>query len=285
MKSYDVVVIGAGPAGIASTIYLQRSNLKVCLIERNAPGGRMLQAEKITNYPGISASGQDVAEAMFKMIDFAKIDFLVDEVTEIAKPDDFVVILKQDIIEAKKVILATGFINKPLANTNETQFIGKGISYCALCDAPLVKNQDILCFGNGLKTVKEVKYLAQFAKHIYFLTDSFIEDLPQNIEIINNAKINKFIGNFSLEAVELIKDDKFVNLNVSHAFIFNGFMPGSKLVEKLEITNRNGLIEVDEHLETKIKGLFAVGDINTKEVKQVATAVGDGAYVASRILR
>ena len=285
MKNYDVAVIGAGPAGLATTIYLQRSNLKVCLIERGAPGGRMLQAELITNYPGLTGSGVEIASAMFAMLDFAKVELLVDEVTEITKPDDFLITLKKDTIQAKKVVLATGFINKPLANANESEFIGRGVSYCALCDAPLVKGQTILCYGNGSKTIKEVKYLATFAKHVYFMTEANIDDIPDNLEIIKGAKINKFNGQFNLENVEITKDGEAINLNVTHAFIFNGFIPGTKIVEKLNITNKFGLIEVDDKLETKVKGMFAAGDVNTKDVKQVATAVGDGAFIASHLLR
>ena len=150
MKNYDIIIIGAGPAGMSAAIYLQRSNLKIALVERNAPGGRMLQAAYITNYAGLKGSGADIAEAMFSMIDFSKIDFILDEVVSVKKEEQFIVQTKQDVLTSTNVILASGFVNKPLPNTDEEKFIGRGISYCALCDAPLVKGKTVLCLANDI---------------------------------------------------------------------------------------------------------------------------------------
>ena len=285
MKNYDIVIVGSGPAGISCAIYLQRSNLKIALIEKSTPGGRMLQASDISNYPGLKGSGVDLANAMFSMIDFSKIDFLIDEVINIKKENDnFNVYTKNDEIKSQKVILATGFINKPLENTNEADFVGRGISYCALCDAPLVKDKTILCFGSGKKAIKEINYLSTLAKKTYLITNA-AEEINKNIEVLNNAKIKHFNGTFKLQSVLLTIDEKEINLDVDYVFLFNGFIPGSQIVQDLNITNEQGLIEINDDCETSIKGLYAIGDINTKDIKQVATAVGDGAYVAAKILR
>lgn len=286
MKNYDVIIIGAGPAGMTAAIYLQRSNLKIALIERNAPGGRMLQASDITNYPGIIGSGADIAQSMFSMLDFSKIEFILDDVLSVQKPNDkFIVKTKTMELEADKVVLATGFINRPIENTNEKDFIGKGISYCALCDAPLVKDKTIVCLGNGIKAIEEINYLATLAKKVYLLTKAENLELKPNIEILKDAKITHFNGTFKLNSVDVLYNNETITIDCDFAFLFNGYIPGTNLVKDLDILNKQNLIEVDDHLETKVKGLYAIGDVNIKDVKQVATAVGDGAYVASKLLR
>lgn len=286
MKNYDCIIIGAGPAGISSAIYLQRSNLNILLIEKNAPGGRMLQASEISNYAGMSGSGAELAEKMFSMIDLSKVDFEVDEVTEVIKldNDEFDVVTRRNKFHTKKIILATGFINRPLKDTNEADFVGRGISYCALCDAPLVKNKTILCYGSGAKTLQEVNYLATLAEKVYLITSSK-DGISENIEVLRNSKIIKFNDMFGLNSVTIEQDGVQKDIECQMAFIFNGYTPGTKFVENLGITNKAGLIEVNQSLETNVKNIYAVGDVNIKDVKQVATAVGDGAYAASKILR
>ncbi len=285
MKNYDIIIIGAGPAGMSAAIYLQRSNLKIALVERNAPGGRMLQAAYITNYAGLKGSGADIAEAMFSMIDFSKIDFILDEVVSVKKEEQFIVQTKQDVLTSTNVILASGFVNKPLPNTDEEKFIGRGISYCALCDAPLVKGKTVLCLANGIKAIKEINYLATLAEKVYLITSLNNLELEPNIEVLKDTEIIKFKGLFKLDSVLLKDGNEEKEINVDFAFLFNGYIPGTKFVHDLDICDEHNLIQVDANLETKIKGLYAIGDVNTKDVKQVATAVGDGAYVTAKLLR
>ena len=285
MKNYDVIVIGAGPAGMAATIYLQRSNLKVCLIEKATPGGRMLQASLIDNYPAVGASsGVDIAGKMFSMIDLSKIDFEMDEVIDLQKDENFIVTTKRNTFTSKKVVIATGFVNKLLDNTNESDYIGKGISYCALCDAPLTKNKVVLALAQGAKAIEEINYIASIAKKVYLITNAK-DNIDSKIEVLRNTKIHRFNGKFALESITIEKDNQLQEIPCQMAFLFNGYIPGTKFLSNLDITNKAGLIEIDNNCETKIKGLYAIGDVNIKDVKQVATAVGDGALVGSKIIR
>ena len=145
MRRYDCVIIGAGPGGMSAALYLSRTSKKVALIEKSTPGGRMLQANEVSNYIGVGTqSGTDIAVSMFSQLDLSKIDYIQDEVIEILPNQEILITLKNDQITTDKVIIASGFTNRPLGAKNEERFVGMGISYCALCDAPLTKNKDIL---------------------------------------------------------------------------------------------------------------------------------------------
>ena len=279
-KTYDCIVIGAGPAGISSCLYLQESKLSTLLIEKNVPGGRILQASEISNYAGFRGSGTDLALNMFQNLNMEKINFLVDEVISVTKEVVFTVQTKNDTFQAHFVILATGFTNKILVPTQE-DFLGRGVSYCALCDAALAKDKTILIYGNGAKAKEELMYLATLAKKVYLVTDNISVDLP-NVEIYQGDKLDCFEGNFKLTNVKLASG---VDLAVDMAFLYTGYLPSNKMVENLPILNKAGLIEVGSDGMTKLKGLFAAGDVTNGNLKQVATAVAGGAVCASSIIR
>lgn len=279
-KHYDCIVIGAGPAGISSCLYLQETNLKTLLIEKNVPGGRILQTSQISNYAGFKGNGADLALQMFSNVDMTKIDFLVDEVEKLTKEDLFLVKTKNDIFTARFVILATGFVNKVLVPTQE-DFLGRGVSYCALCDASLAKDKTILIYGNGAKATEELKYLATLAKHIYLVTNS-INVAISNVEPIFGAKLERFEGSFKLTSVTLDNGQK---LDVDMAFLYTGYLPSTKMLDGLDVLNKAGLLEVDASGETKIKGLYAAGDVTNNNLKQVATAVASGAICASSVIK
>ncbi len=282
---YDVIVIGAGPAGISACIYLQRTKLNVLWIEKSAPGGRMLLATEISNYAGFNDSGINIASKMFEMVDLTKIQFVIENVTNVKKENNEIfVTTNSDKYICDKLIIASGFVSKTLPNTNEEEFVGRGVSYCALCDAPLVKNKTILAYANSLKAIDEIKYLSTLAEKVYLITKQDLKN-ENNLIILKDAQIIKFNGTFKLNSVTVNYQNEIKDYEVSMAFIFNGYTPSTNFLKELDITNKNGLIEIDEHYQTKVKNIFAVGDVNNHEIKQVATAVGDGAYVASRIMR
>lgn len=285
MRNFDCVIIGAGPGGMSAALYLSRTSQKVALIEKSTPGGRMLQANEVSNYIGVGTqSGTDIAVSMFSQLDLTKIEYIQDEVIEIIPGEDIILSLKNDKIIANKVIIASGFTNRLLGAKNEDKFVGMGISYCALCDAPLTKNKDILVYGSTNQVFEETKYLSTIANKIYFLTNKKFENLPENIELINQAKIKSFEGNFKLSKVICDVAGEEKEFNVEMAFIFNGYSPSNSFVKNLNITDKVGLIEVNEFYETKFKNIYAIGDVTNRPIKQIATAVGDGAFVASKLI-
>lgn len=274
-----------GPGGMSAALYLSRTSKKVALIEKSTPGGRMLQANEVSNYIGVGTqSGTDIAVSMFSQLDLSKIDYIQDEVIEILPNQEILITLKNDQITTDKVIIASGFTNRPLGAKNEERFVGMGISYCALCDAPLTKNKDILVYGSNNQVLEETKYLSTLANKIYFLTNKKFNDLPKNIELINKSKITAFEGSFKLTKVVASVDGEEREFNVDMAFIFNGYSPSNSFVKNLNITDKVGLIKVNEFYETEVKNIYAIGDITNRPIKQIATAVGDGAFVASKLI-
>lgn len=289
MQNYNVIIIGAGPAGMATALYLGRSNLKTLLIEKSTPGGRMLQATEIANFSGVlTDSGMNIAVKMFSQIDFNNVVFVQEEVLEVTKDEQIKVKTNLNEYTCDKLVIATGFVNKPLNVINEDKFVGRGISFCALCDAALTKDKDVLMYASTLKSLEEASYLATIAKKVYIICNekllNFIT-LKDNMEVLSNASIVSFNGMFKLTSVTIKQNDVESTLPVDFAFIYNGYTPSSKFIKNQDFTDKIGQIIVNENYETKIKNIFAIGDIINRPVKQVATAVGDGSFVGSILVK
>lgn len=289
MQNYNVIIIGAGPAGMATALYLGRSKLKTLLIEKSTPGGRMLQATEIANFSGVKTdSGVNIALTMFSQIDFNNVTFVQEEVVEVTSNEQVVVKTNFNEYTADKVVIASGFVNKPLNVLNEDKFVGRGISFCALCDAALTKDKDVLMYASTLKSLEEASYLATIASKVYLICNEkllkFIE-LKDNMEVLSNAKIVSFNGMFKLTSVTVRQDDIEKEVPVDFAFIYNGYTPSSKFIKNDGFTDQIGQIIVNENYETKLKNVYAIGDIINRPVKQVATAVGDGSFVGSILVK
>jgi len=289
MQNYNVIIIGAGPAGMATALYLSRSKQKTLLIEKATPGGRMLQATEIANFSGVKTdSGANIALTMFSQIDFSNVNFVQEEVLELTS--DEIVKVKTNINEytADKVVIATGFVNKPLNVPNEDRFVGRGISFCALCDAALTKNKNVLMYASTLKSLEEASYIATLANKVYLICNekllNFVE-LKDNMEVLSNAKITSFNGMFKLTSVSIKQEEHEKEIDVDFAFIYNGYTPSSKFVKCDGFTDKIGQIIVNENYETKLKNVYAIGDITNRPVKQVGTAVGDGSFVGSILVK
>ena len=279
-KKYDCIVIGAGPAGISSCLYLQQTKLKTLLIEKATPGGRIIQAPMVNNYAGYKGSGTDLALAMFENLDMEKIDFVIDEVLDINKNDEFVVTTKNEEYRSSFVITATGFVNKIIV-PNQEEYLGRGVSYCALCDASIAKGKTIMVYGNGPKCAEETAYLATLAKCVYLVTD-LINLSISNVETIFNAKMERLAGNRVLTSIYLNNGQK---LDVDMAFLYTGYVPATSFLQHLGVLNQNGLVDVDSDGQTKIKGLYAAGGVTNNNLKQVSTAVASGAICATGIIK
>ena len=291
---FDIIIIGSGPAGMTSAIYGARMNLKVLVIEKGAPGGAMVNTYKIENYPGFaSIDGATLSMNMFEQMTSLGVEFLGDEVEKITKNGDtFTVKTTYSLYQGKTVILATGTKNREIGAINEEKFLGRGISFCAICDGSLYKDKDVMVVGGGNSAIEEALYLANIAKKVYLVhrRDSFraalksVDELKkkENVEFILNSVLEEFQGDKKLEQVLIknLKTEKEEWIKVDGVFEYVGQIPNNEAFIDLGITNDNGYVLVDGNFETKIEGLFACGDIIEKGVRQIATAVNDGAISA-----
>lgn len=290
---YDVIVIGMGPAGITAAIYLKRANLNCLIIEKNTPGGLLNKTSTVENYPGIiQITGPDLAYKFYEQLNAQQIPQKFEEVKEIIDVNDYKkVVTNKGEYTAKKVIIAIGREPKKLKNTNEERLEGKGISFCSLCDGALYKNEEVSIVGGGNSALEEALYLSDICKKVTIINksnslkgDSILIDKvndKENIEVINNSEVKEFHGkNDKLEYVTLKTDKEDKDLYVKACFIFIGYEPATKFLKNLDILDEKGYINVDETRRTKIKGIYAAGDIVKKEAYQIITASSDGAIAA-----
>lgn len=298
MKKYDVIVVGAGPAGITASIYLKRANLDCLIIEKNAPGGQILNTSTIENYPGfVQITGPDLAMKFYEQITNLDIPYQYGEVKEIIDEKEYKIVkTEKEEYKAKAVILALGKKPKSLKKGNSEKLIGKGISFCALCDGSLYKNQPVAIVGGGNSALEESLYLADICSEVSIIYrgddlrgDEILVDRikeKDNIKVIYNSQITEFNEKDGvLDSIDIDKKGKLVNLKVKACFVFIGYEPATTFLQNLEITDKLGYIEVNEKMETKIKGIYACGDTVKKEAYQIVTAVADGANAAVACLK
>lgn len=298
--NFDCIVIGAGPAGLTASIYLKRANLNVLVIEKGIPGGQMNFASSIENYPGfISIEGIDLASKMYEQAKELDISFKMAEVKGIKTEFNYkTIILNNEEITCKYIIIATGRQQKKLNIPGEEQLVGKGISYCALCDGMFFKNKNVVVIGGGNSAIEETIQLAKIVKHVTiihrrdeFKAEAILIDKMlklDNVSILYNTIVTKFIeenGILSGVSIENNLDKTKSILNIEGAFIYIGYEPDIKIVDGLDIKNSNGYLVVNDKNETNIEGIYACGDSTSKEVYQIVTAIGDGALAATNIIR
>lgn len=293
---FDILIIGSGPSGMTCAIYGARMNLKVAIIERNAPGGQMVNTAKIENYPGFSSiDGATLSMNMYEQMTNFGVEFIGEEVEKIEKIDNkFIVKTNYNVYEAKTVVIATGTKNRKLGVIGEDKFTGRGISWCAICDGSFYKGKEVIVMGGGNSALEEAIYLSSICKKVYIVhrRDEFRADkmIIENLEKCKNVSylLSKTITEFASDNSKNLTKVKLLNLkdnseewfNIDGVFEFVGQIPNSEIFKDLGIVNEAGYIEVDKNFETKIKGLFASGDIIDKGVRQIATAINDGAISA-----
>ena len=291
---YDCLVIGAGPGGLTAAIYCSRANLKVAVLEKLMPGGQVASTYKIDNYPGVpEVSGVDLALKMFDQAAALGVEYLPMEVTGIKKEKDiFLVKTNDQTLKAKTVIVATGTKNRKLHVEGEEKYLGRGISFCAICDGSFYQGQDVLVVCGGNSALEESLYLSSIVKQVYIIN---ITDEPtafknvqdkvkktKNIEVFNNSEVIAFEGDDSLKEVKVknLKTKEVTSFKVNGCFEYIGHIPNTDFLKDLGILNKYGYIVVDGNKETKVKGLFGVGDVIDKEIRQITTATGDGTIAA-----
>lgn len=293
-NSYDVVVIGAGVAGMTAALYLKRSGLEPLIIEKSAPGGQINRSALVENYPGFTnIDGPTLASNIFTQVNKLGIKYKSGTVKEIINNNEYKqIILDNEVINTKTIVIATGRQPRELGLPNEKSLTGRGISWCAICDGYFFKDQEVAVVGGGDSALEETLFLASICKKVYLIhrRDVFTASndlqakvkLLENVEFILNSNISGIIEKDNkLNKIIITNNDKQTKeLEVSGLFIYIGSVPDTQNFKALNILNENGYIVVDKNYETAIKGIYACGDVIDKSLYQLTTAVGDASTAA-----
>ncbi len=298
---YDVIIIGGGPAGLTAGIYTSRAMLKTLIISSPTLPSQVLLTDKIENYPGFpnGISGSELLELMKSQTIKFGCEHITEEVKKISQPhiSKFEIFFSNtdEPVSSKTVIIATGRRAKMLNIENEEQFVGRGISYCGICDAPLYRDKTVVVVGGGDTALQETLYIAKFVNKIYLVhrrkefrgTKILQQQVFQNkkIEIVTPAVVQKIIGSQKVESVEI----KFVDSGETRTiccdgiFVFIGEIPNTEFVKDILELDSEGYIVVNEKLCSSLLGIFAAGDCRKGNLKQVVTACSDGAVAAESV--
>lgn len=294
-KIYDVVVIGAGPAGMTAAMYSARSEMKTLLLERGVPGGQMNNTAEIENYPGYGQiMGPELSMKMYEPLADLGVENTYGFVTSIVDNGATKTInTEEEVFETKSIIIATGANHRKLGVPGEEEYGARGVSYCAVCDGAFFRDQDILVVGGGDSAVEEAIFLTRFGKTVTIMhrRDELRAQKIIQERAFANDKI-KFIWDSVLEEIKgderkiesvrykNVKTGEVTEANFGGLFIYVGLDAVSEFARDLGITDEEGWIITDATMKTSIPGIFAVGDVRQKDFRQITTAVGDGAQAA-----
>ena len=291
--SYDVIIIGGGPAGLSAAVYASRARLKTLLIEKAGCGGQMAVTDLLENYPGFNGgiNGFELATKLEAQARDFGTEIIYDEALSIEGEAVKSVKTNNKTYETKTVIIAAGTKAKELGAGGEKQFVGRGVSYCAVCDAPFYKNKEVVVVGGGNSALQEAIYLSKFAKNVTLIhrrnefravkiLQERLFSVP-NISILYDSTVVKISGNEKVEklTVENCKTGNKSELKADGLFVFIGLIPNTANFPQLSI-NKYGYIITDENMKTSVSGIFACGDVRDKMLRQVVTAAADGAQAA-----
>lgn len=292
MKKYDVVVIGAGPGGMTAALYAARANLKVAMLDRGIYGGNMNNTAEVENYPGFeSIMGPELGEKMYQTAVNAGVEFVYGNVKKIENAYSSVKTVKTDTedYEATVIVLATGADNRKLGVPGEEKYSGRGVSYCAVCDGAFFKDEDVAVVGGGDSAISEGLYLANITDNVNVIhrRDQLRAEKVLQDRAFKNDKMD---FTWNSEVREIVGDDqKMTGLKVHNketdqdsvvpakgVFIYIGNVPNTQEFKDLGITDKKGWIITNDDMETSIPGIYAVGDVRNKKLRQITTAVGEG---------
>lgn len=297
---YDIIIIGAGPAGLTSAIYAKEANKSILLLEKMGAGGQTANINNITNYPGFSAiNGFDLSEKMKEQVKNLGAEFKYEEVVSVdLKGDIKTVNTHKNKYTAKNIIIATGAYAKPLEVKNEKNFLGRGVSYCATCDGNFFKNKVVAVVGGGNASMDDAIYLAGVAKKVYIIhrravftakSSMFnrVQAMADKVEFITDSIVTEINGNETLESIELLnkKTNKQSTLKIDGLFVAIGRKPDTDIFADALKLDANGFIETDELMRTSMKGVYAVGDVRNTSLRQIITACADGAIAVTTIIK
>lgn len=296
-NTYDLVIIGAGPAGLTAGIYAARAKLDVLLLEKAAPGGQILVADWIENYPGFpeGLSGADLIMNMMDQVKRFGISVETNEVEELDLSGDVKQLRLSDrTVTAKTVIIASGASPRKLGVAGEDEYLGRGVSTCATCDAPFFKNAVVAAVGGGNTAVQESIFLTRFVDKVYLIhrrdqlrADRLMQERAlanEKIEILWSSQVTAIKGSDAGVSGVVIENRETGNsyeLAVEGCFIWVGTLPNTAFLKDAVKLDAAGFIEADRRMQTSVPGVYAAGDVRNTPLRQVATAVGDGAVAAS----
>ena len=299
MSLYDTIVIGAGPGGMTAAMYAARSELKVLLLERGAPGGQMNNTAEIENYPGFtSIMGPDLSMKMYEPLDGLGVENAYGIVQTVTVNADGTkkVTVEDGEFDAKTVIIATGANHRHLDVLGEEAYGSRGVSYCAVCDGAFFRDQDILVVGGGDSAVEEALFLTRFGKSVTILhrrdalrAQKIIQERAianDKISFIWDSAVEEVLGNdIKITGVKIknLKTGEITTQAFGGLFIYVGLDPMTETVKELGITDEAGWIVTDHEMATKVPGVFAIGDVRQKDLRQITTAVGDGAIAGQGV--
>ena len=299
MSLYDTIVIGAGPGGMTAAMYAARSELKVLLLERGAPGGQMNNTAEIENYPGFtSIMGPDLSMKMYEPLDGLGVENAYGIVQTVTVNADGTkkVTVEDGEFDAKTVIIATGANHRHLDVPGEEAYGSRGVSYCAVCDGAFFRDQDILVVGGGDSAVEEALFLTRFGKSVTILhrrdalrAQKIIQERAfanDKISFIWDSAVEEVLGNdIKITGVKIknLKTGEITTKAFGGLFIYVGLDPMTETVKELGITDEAGWIVTDHEMATKVPGVFAIGDVRQKDLRQITTAVGDGAIAGQGV--
>lgn len=287
---YDIIIIGAGPAGLTSALYALRANKKVLVLESKTYGGQILKASVVENYPAIkNITGFDYATSLYNQVMDLGLEYKNETVTHISEGKE--VTTDKGKYQANAIIIATGSENRNLNIPNEKEFIGKGVSYCATCDGNFYKDKIVAVNGGGNTALEDALYLSNIAKKVYLIHRretfrgevKYIEELKKkdNIEFILNKTISKINGKDNLESITIIdNNNNEEEINIDGLFIAIGQEPKNQIFTNVVDINEKGYIISEDGVHTKTKGIYVAGDAREKILRQLTTAVSDGSIAA-----
>lgn len=292
---YDIIVIGGGVAGMTSALYALRNNKTVLVLESDCVGGQVAQSPRLENYPTIKAiSGEDFADKVFNQITDMGADFEIEKVVSVEKNgDEFTVKTEYNEYKALAVILATGVKHRVLRTKSDREdLVGHGVYYCAICDGPFYKDQEVALVGDANTALQYAILLSGYCKKVYMYTlfDKFFGDAnlvkvlksKENVEVRPNTSIIDYIGDDHLTAIEYKDSDGEIKRHeIPALFVAIGQVPDNKAFENLVDLDKDGYFLADESCMTKTEGLFVAGDCRTKTIRQVVTAVSDGSIAGT----
>lgn len=295
---YDVVIIGAGPAGLTASIYARRNNKKVLVLEGGSYGGQIINTPSIDNYPALKGiSGFDYSVNLYNQSISFGTEYKTENVISIKDGNDYKeVTTNKNTYKTKTIIIATGAYNRLLGVDREKELTGKGVSYCATCDGNFFKGKEVAVVGGGNTAVEDAIYLTNIVSKVYIILrrdefradDRLVEELKnkENVEIIYNSQVVKLNGENSLESITIKdKDNNTKDLNVSCVFVCVGRIPQSDIFKGIIDLDEYGYIIAGEDCHTNKEGIFVCGDVRTKTLRQLVTATSDGAIAADEAIK